>query len=125
VALELVLAQTDKVAACVTRLGAYATGFGFDTLTMSAHGQDERELDLNLVDAGVAGAVGGIRVPRPSGAEEQSCLRLVRRGCSRSDARFGLVWTRLIDPRGDPRVLSRRCWLLLSAETESGPCGRQ
>lgn len=41
VALERVLAHTDKVAVCVTRLAAYPTGFEFDLLTMSADDQDD------------------------------------------------------------------------------------
>ena len=36
VALKRVLARTDKVAVCVTRLAAYPTGFEFDVVTMSA-----------------------------------------------------------------------------------------
>jgi len=43
VAVELVLAQTEKVAVCVTRLGAYPTGFEFEIVTMSA--DDEGGLD--------------------------------------------------------------------------------
>lgn len=42
VALERILAQTDKVAVCATRLAAYPTGFEFDIVTMSA---DDQELD--------------------------------------------------------------------------------
>lgn len=45
VALELVLARTDRVAVCVSRLAAYPTGFEFELVTMSAPGQDELELD--------------------------------------------------------------------------------
>lgn len=41
VALELILAQTEKVAVCVTRLAAYPTGFEFDVLTMSADDKDD------------------------------------------------------------------------------------
>lgn len=41
VGLELVLARTDKVAVCVTRLAAYPTGFEFDLLTLSADDQDD------------------------------------------------------------------------------------
>lgn len=37
---ERILAQTDKVAICVTRIAAYPTGFEFDVLTMSAADQD-------------------------------------------------------------------------------------
>jgi hypothetical protein len=37
---ERVLAQTDKVAVCVTRLAAYPTGFEFDVVTMTADDQD-------------------------------------------------------------------------------------
>jgi len=38
---ERVLAQTDKVAVCVTRLAAYPTGFEFDLVTMTADDQDD------------------------------------------------------------------------------------
>jgi hypothetical protein len=48
VALERVLACTDKVAVCVTRLAAYPTGFEFDIVTMSADEQDD--LDPLLFD---------------------------------------------------------------------------
>lgn len=41
VAFERVLARTDKVAVCVTRLAAYTTGFEFDIVTMSAEDQDD------------------------------------------------------------------------------------
>jgi hypothetical protein len=43
-ALELVLAQTDKVAVCLTRVAAYPTGFAFDVLTMAAPGQRDGQL---------------------------------------------------------------------------------
>jgi hypothetical protein len=42
VALERVLAHTDKVAVCVTRLAAYPTGFEFEVVTMTA---DEQDID--------------------------------------------------------------------------------
>lgn len=35
---ERVIAQTEKVAVCITRLAAYPTGFEFDLVTMAAHG---------------------------------------------------------------------------------------
>ena len=41
VAFERVLARTDKVAVCVSRIAAYPTGFEFDVLTMTADEQDE------------------------------------------------------------------------------------
>jgi hypothetical protein len=41
VAFERVLARTDRVAVCVTRLAAYPTGFEFDVVTMSADDQDD------------------------------------------------------------------------------------
>jgi hypothetical protein len=41
VALERILARTDKVAVCVTRLAAYPTGFEFDIVTMSDDDQDD------------------------------------------------------------------------------------
>jgi hypothetical protein len=41
VAFERVLATSDKVAVCVTRLAAYPTGFELDLVTMSAADQDE------------------------------------------------------------------------------------
>lgn len=42
VAVERVLAQTDKVAVCVGRLAAYPTGFEFDVVTMTG---DEEDVD--------------------------------------------------------------------------------
>lgn len=41
VALERILAQTDKVAVCVSQLAAYPTGFEFDVVTMSASDTDQ------------------------------------------------------------------------------------
>jgi hypothetical protein len=41
VALERILTQTDKVAVCITRLGAYPVGFELDLVTMSAGDQDD------------------------------------------------------------------------------------
>lgn len=41
VPLERVIAQTEKVAVCVTRVAAYPTGFEFDIVTMAARGVDE------------------------------------------------------------------------------------
>jgi hypothetical protein len=41
VAFERILAQTDKVAVCVTRLAAYPTGFELDFVTMTADDQDD------------------------------------------------------------------------------------
>jgi len=41
VALELVLARSEKAAVCVTRLSAYPTGFGLELMTIAA----EEELD--------------------------------------------------------------------------------
>lgn len=38
VAAELVLARTDEVAVCVTRLAAYTTGFEFEIRTLAAPG---------------------------------------------------------------------------------------
>jgi hypothetical protein len=35
-ALDLVLARTDRVAVCITRIGAYPTGFEFDLRTFAA-----------------------------------------------------------------------------------------
>ena len=46
--LELVLVRTEKVAVCVTRLGAYPTGFEFDLRTMSASRESDFELDPML-----------------------------------------------------------------------------
>lgn len=43
VALERLLARTDDVAVCVTRLAAYPTGFEFDLVTMTA--EDRYDLD--------------------------------------------------------------------------------
>jgi hypothetical protein len=44
VALELVLAHSEAAAVCITRLGAYPTGFEFDLVTFVAPGREE-ELD--------------------------------------------------------------------------------
>lgn len=44
VALELVLAQTDRFAICISRLAAYSTGFEFDIHAFAAPGQDEADL---------------------------------------------------------------------------------
>lgn len=41
VSVVLVLAQTEKVAVCVTRMAAYPTGFEFEIVTMNADDQDE------------------------------------------------------------------------------------
>lgn len=41
VPLELVLARTPQVAVCVTRLGAYPSGFDLDLVTMAADEADE------------------------------------------------------------------------------------
>lgn len=40
VASERILARTDKVAVCVTRLAAYPTGFELDVVTMSSDDED-------------------------------------------------------------------------------------
>jgi hypothetical protein len=48
VALELVLARTEQVAVCVSRLAAYTTGFEFELRTVSAPGQRELEFDPML-----------------------------------------------------------------------------
>jgi hypothetical protein len=45
VPVELVLAQNEEAAVCVSRLAAYPTGFEFDLITMVAPGQDELDLD--------------------------------------------------------------------------------
>jgi hypothetical protein len=45
VALELVIARTQQVAVCVTRLGAYPTGFEFDLRTITPPSQRDLELD--------------------------------------------------------------------------------
>jgi hypothetical protein len=53
VALELVLARTDRYAVCVSRLGAYPTGFEFDLLSLAAPGDpDSEELDPMLFGPG-------------------------------------------------------------------------
>lgn len=46
VALDLVLARTEKVAVCVTRLGAYPQGFELDLVTMAS--DDRADLDPHL-----------------------------------------------------------------------------
>jgi hypothetical protein len=43
-AVELVLAQTDKVAVYISRVAAYPTGFEFDLITIAAPGEEETEL---------------------------------------------------------------------------------
>lgn len=48
VALDLVLARTDRVAVCVTRIGAYPTGFEFELRTYSASA--EQDLDPLLFE---------------------------------------------------------------------------
>jgi hypothetical protein len=53
VAIELVLAQTERYAVCVTRLGAYPIGFEFDLLSLAAPGdQESEELDPMLFGPG-------------------------------------------------------------------------
>lgn len=47
--LERVLARTENVAVCLSRLAAYPTGFEFDVVTMSAN--EDCELDPLLFDA--------------------------------------------------------------------------
>ncbi len=44
VAAELVLAQTDRAAVCITRIAAYPTGFEFDVVTLAAPGSESEEL---------------------------------------------------------------------------------
>lgn len=46
VAVELVLAQSERAAVCVSRIGAYPAGFEFDVVTMTAG--DQPELDPML-----------------------------------------------------------------------------
>lgn len=49
VAVELVVARTDRVAVCVSRLAAYASGFELDLVTMASREDDEDdELDPML-----------------------------------------------------------------------------
>ena len=48
VALELVLAHSEKAAVCITRLAAYPTGFEFDVLAITAPEQTELDLDPML-----------------------------------------------------------------------------
>jgi hypothetical protein len=45
VALELIIARTDQVAVCITRLSAYATGFEFELHTKAAPDLDELDID--------------------------------------------------------------------------------
>ena len=45
IALALVIARTDRVAVCITRLGAYPTGFEFELHTMATPDQDELDID--------------------------------------------------------------------------------
>lgn len=74
VALELILARTDKVAVCVTRLAAYPTGFQFDVLTMTA--DDQRELDPLLFHH---------HHRRPRGATDEIPPDMLRLGIQFSD----------------------------------------
>lgn len=53
VALELVLARTERVVVCVARLGAYPTGFELDLVTM-ARGESD-DLDPFLFGPGLRG----------------------------------------------------------------------
>src|ERR1039458_10364390 len=46
VALELVIARTEQVAVCVTRLGAYPAGFELELVTMA--GAEGDQLDPHL-----------------------------------------------------------------------------
>jgi len=48
VALELVLARSDEVAVCVSRLAAYPTGFEFEIRTLAVPGRQDLELDPML-----------------------------------------------------------------------------
>ncbi len=53
VAMELVLARNDRYAVCISRLGAYPTGFEFDLLSLAAPGDpDSEELDPMLFGPG-------------------------------------------------------------------------
>jgi len=45
---ELLLARTDEVAVCVTRLAAYTTGFEFEIRTLAAPGRRDLDLDPML-----------------------------------------------------------------------------
>ncbi len=45
VALEMVIAQTEEVAVCVSRLAGYPTGFEFELRTLAAPGHEDLELD--------------------------------------------------------------------------------
>lgn len=71
VAMELVLAQTEQVAVCVSRLAAYPTGFEFEVVTMTA--PDQPELDPMLFQhhhLGRGGARGSL--PRCCGSASNS-----------------------------------------------------
>lgn len=48
VAVELVIARTDEVAVCVSRLAAYTTGFEFELRTLAAPRRHDLELDPML-----------------------------------------------------------------------------
>jgi hypothetical protein len=67
-ALEIVLARNDRVAICVSRLGAYPAGFEFDVVTMTAG--DQPELDPMLFHYGQHPG------PRGAGAIPPEMLRL-------------------------------------------------
>lgn len=62
-ALTCILAQTDKVAVCVTQFAAYPTGFEFDIVTMSNN--DGHGLDPLMFHArhGMHGGAGGALPP--------------------------------------------------------------
>jgi hypothetical protein len=74
VALERILARSDRVAVCVTRLAAYPTGFELDVVTMSA--DDEDGLDPLMFDH---------QHPMHHGASDEIPPELLRFGVQFSD----------------------------------------
>jgi hypothetical protein len=67
VAVELLLAQTDKVAVYISRLAAYPSGFEFDVMTVTAPGEDETDFDPMLF---------GPHSHRPGSAAASEMLRI-------------------------------------------------
>ena len=80
VALELVVARTDQVAVCVSRLAGYPTGFEFELHTIAAPGQRDPDLDPLLF--------GPYRHRRPrAGTEQQLPDDMLRFGVQFADGR--------------------------------------
>jgi hypothetical protein len=88
VAVERILAQTDDVAVCVTRLAGYPTGFEFDVVTMGAAGQDDVDpLMFHHHQRGRRGAADGIPLQRTGAARRRRQHRHALRPAGRLAAR--------------------------------------